>query len=536
MEEIKNSPKTIALPLVLCIGLAGGFLLGMNLRGGGITKNQSGGGYQKLKEVFGLIDNEYVDDAKTDELVEETIQELLTKLDPHSLYHPISEKLAVEQDINGSYEGIGIEFNIFRDTLAVATVLSGGPSEAVGLQTGDKIVSVDGKNIASIKLKSSDVFKLLKGPKGSEVNVHVMRRKSGIDFKIIRDKIPQNSVDASYMIEPETAYIKLRIFSRQTSTEFRDALTALKEQGMKRLIVDLQDNGGGSLADVAEVADEFLAEGKMIVETKGKDTRFNDSYKATAHGNFEQGDLIVLIDEGSASASEILSGTLQDNDRALIVGRRSFGKGLVQTMFDLSDGSQLRLTISRYYTPSGRSIQKPYDIYPNEIATRFKHGELFNADSVKFNDSLKYKTSNGRTVYGGGGIMPDYFVALDTAENSSYLLALYTSNSIQEYTVQYATNNKTLLEKMSWEDFYKNFTVTDQMLRDLMKTGETNSVKSNWKEMERIKNVFQIHVKANIARKFWKTNGYYQIMNQNNEILQKALTLFDKIPVLNSKQ
>jgi carboxyl-terminal processing protease len=531
MNETQNSSKTIALPLVLCLGLAGGLLIGMNLRGGSI-RTEKNSEYQKLKEVFGLIEKEYVDETKSDELIEETIEHLLSKLDPHSLYHPISEKLAVAQDLQGSYDGIGIEFNIFRDTLAVATVLSGGPSEAVGLQTGDKIVQVDGKNIASINLKTADVFKLLKGPKGSEVKIHVLRKNKAIDFKIIRDKIPQNSVDAAYMIEPETGYIKLRIFSRETSSEFRTALSTLLDMGMKRLIVDLQDNGGGSLADVAEVADEFLSEGNMIVETKGKDTRFNESYRATANGIFEKGDLIVLIDEGSASASEILSGTLQDNDRALIVGRRSFGKGLVQTMFDLSDGSQLRLTISRYYTPSGRSIQKPYDVYPNEFATRYNHGELFHADSIKFNDSLQYKTANGRTVYGGGGIMPDYFVPLDTTLMSDYLMALYTSNSIQEYTVQYASANKSTLENMDWDDFYSKFTVTDQMLNDLVKVGEANKVKRSPSDVARNKKSFQIHVKANIARKFWKTSGYWQVMNDSNPILQKALHLFDSIPQL----
>lgn len=531
MTENQPSPRTIALPLVLCIGLAGGIFIGLSLNG---RMAPSGGsnGYGKLKEVFGLIDSEYVDEAKTEGLVDEAIQHLLTKLDPHSIYLPASEKVAADQDIVGSYEGIGIEFNIFRDTLAVATVLTGGPSEAVGLQTGDKIVTVDGKNIASIKLKSSDVFKLLKGQKGSEVKIKVIRKKEAIDFTIIRDKIPQNSVDVAYMVEPETGYIKLRIFSRNTSVEFRNALQGLIKQGMKRLVIDLQDNPGGSLSDVVELADEFLPEGKMIVETKGKDTRFNDKYSASSSGSFETGDLIILIDEGSASASEILSGTLQDNDRALIVGRRSFGKGLVQSMFDLSDGSELRLTISRYYTPSGRSIQKPYEVYPNEMLMRYKKGEFFNSDSIKFSDSLKYKTNSGRTVYGGGGIMPDYFVPLDTGLLGEYLTRLYTSNSIHQYTVDYASNNKAQLEAMGWDKFYTEFFVNDAMLAELVKVGEANGVKANWPDLNAHKESIQIHVKALIARKFWKNDGYYKVMNNSNKILQQALKLFDRIPEL----
>lgn len=537
MNETQNSPKTIALPLVLCLGLAGGLLIGMNLKGGGVSVGKSNGDYQKLKEVFGLIEDEYVDAGKSKELMDETIEHILTKLDPHSAYIPVSDRVEANEDLQGNYEGIGIEFSIFHDTLVVVSPLTGGPSEAVGLQTGDKIVKVGDKNIAGIGLKNPDVYKLLKGPKGSEVTIEAIRRNQApLKFTIVRDKIPQFSVDASYMIQPEVGYIKVNRFSSSTFEEFKEAMDDLKKSGMKKLILDLQGNPGGYMNEAIEMADEFLSKGKKIVYTDGQDARFNQNSNATEVGDFETGDLIVLVNEGSASASEILAGALQDNDRALIVGRRSFGKGLVQRPFDLSDGSELRLTISRYYTPSGRSIQKPYsgnENYSKEIAMRYNKGEFFSADSIKFNDSLRYKTNSGRSVYGGGGIMPDYFVPLDTTFASGYLNALYVSNSIQEYTFQYAADNKATLEKMSADEFVEKFEVTDAMLNALVKVGERNKVRANWTDLNRNKVVFKTHIKALLGRKFWKNDAYFRVMNQSNEILQHALNLFDRIPELN---
>ena len=537
MNDNKNSPRTIALPLVLCIGLAGGIFIGMNMKGNGIRTGQSGSEYQKLKEVFGLIENEYVDSDKSKELVEETIEHILAKLDPHSIYIPVTDRIAANEDLQGNYEGIGIEFNIFHDTLVVVSPLSGGPSEAVGLQSGDKIVKVGEKNIGGIGLKNTDVFKLLKGPKGTEVKIEAIRgNQKPLKFTIIRDKIPQFSIDVSYMVAPEVGYIKISRFASTTYEEFKEALTTLKKSGMKKLILDLQGNPGGYMNEATEIADEFLSAGKKIVYTDGQDSRFNTNAVATSTGDFENGDLIVLVNEGSASASEIVAGALQDNDRALIVGRRSFGKGLVQRPFDLSDGSELRLTISRYYTPSGRSIQKPYgegESYSRDLAMRYQKGEFFYADSVQFNDSLKFKTANGRTVYGGGGIMPDYFVPLDTSMSSRYLNSLYISNSIQEYTFQYAEQHKSELEKMGGDNFIQNFVVTDAMLNDLVQTGVRNKIKANYIDLNKNKPAFQTHVKALIARKIWKNDGYYQVMNETNEVLQHALQLFDKIPELN---
>jgi carboxyl-terminal processing protease len=378
-------------------------------------------------------------------------------------------------------------------------------------------------------------MKALKGPRGTEVKVKILRGNKEIDYTIVRDKIPQYSVDVSYMVNNEIGYIKVNRFSATTFDEFHGSLTALKDQGMKKLILDLQGNPGGYMNMAIEMADQFLPDGKKIVSQKGKERRYNAEAFATTKGDFENGDLIVLVNEGSASASEIVAGALQDNDRALIVGRRSFGKGLVQSPFDLSDGSELRLTISRYYTPSGRSIQKPYqdgDEYARDIISRYNHGEFFHADSIKVNDSLEYLTLNGRTVYGGGGIMPDYFVPLDTTLNSHYLNELYTSTALQEYTFNYAEKNKTALEKEGFQTFLTKFVVTDQMLKDLVEAGERNNVKADHKEVRLKKKLFRVHVKAQIARKMWGNEGYYPVFNETNEVFQQAIKMFDRIPEL----
>jgi len=534
MSEPNNSKYQIKLPLILCIGLAGGVLIGASLNTH-TSPDDIGTDVQKLREVLSLIKTEYVDDTKTDVLVDDAIQSILGKLDPHSAYIPAKERLEANEDLRGNFEGIGIEFSIFQDTLVVVAALSGGPSEAVGLRTGDRIVKVDGENIAGIGLRNSEVTKKLKGPKGTEVKIEVVRRdaKRPINFTIIRDKIPQSSVDASYMVNDQVGYIKVSRFSQTTFPEFHAALEKLKKDGMAKLILDLQGNPGGYMNQAIELADDFLPAGEKIVFTKGKDTRYNSDALSTAKGEFEHGDLIVLINEGSASASEIVAGALQDNDRALIVGRRSYGKGLVQSPFDLDDGSELRLTISRYYTPSGRSIQKPYDDnqeYSRDIMERYKHGEFFHADSIKFNDSLKYQTRSGRTVYGGGGIMPDYFVPLDTTLNSGYLNALFNSNSFQEYAFNYAQANKARLEKMGFNPFYHNFKVSDAMYADLVNVGKRNQVSPNWGDLNKNKEVFEIFLKANIARRIWGNESFYPIFNETNEILQQALQLFDRVP------
>jgi carboxyl-terminal processing protease len=378
-------------------------------------------------------------------------------------------------------------------------------------------------------------MKALKGPRGTEVKVTILRNQKETDYTIIRDKIPQFSVDVAYMVDPTTGYIKVNRFSATTFEEFKAALQKLKEKGMKKLVLDLQGNPGGYMNMAIEMADEFLPSGKKIVSQRGKDHKYNAEAVSSSKGDFENEDLIVLVNEGSASASEILAGALQDNDRALVVGRRSFGKGLVQSPFDLSDGSELRLTISRYYTPSGRSIQKPYtdeDEYARDIISRYNHGEFFHSDSIRFDDSLKYLTLNGRTVYGGGGIMPDYFVPLDTSLNSHYLNELYTSTAIQEYTFNYAENHKEALDKKGFDEYFNKFIVTDEMLNDLVKVGERNKVKPDRQELREKKKLFQVHVKAQIARKIWGNDGFYPVFNETNEVFQQAIKMFDRIPEL----
>ncbi len=532
MSVNQNSKYQIRLPLVLCLGLAAGVFVGASLNPKKGT-GDVGKDVQKFRDVLTQIQNEYVDTVDMSLLVDDAIQHMLNKLDPHSAFIPAADRVSANEDLRGNFDGIGVEFNIFQDTIVIVSALSGGPSEALGIQSGDKILKVNDKLLAGIGVTSPDVMKALKGPKGTEVKVTILRREKEIEYKIIRDKIPQYSVDVSYMVDSEIGYIKVNRFAATTFEEFHAALKKLRDQGMKKLVLDLQGNPGGYMNMAIDMADDFLSAGKKIVFTNGKEKKYNSDAASTARGEFEQGDLIVLMNEGSASASEILAGALQDNDRALIVGRRSFGKGLVQSPFELSDGSELRLTISRYYTPTGRSIQKPYedgDEYSRDIISRYNHGEFFHADSIHFNDSLKYATANGRSVYGGGGIMPDYFVPLDTTLNSHYLNELYTSTSIQEYTFGYAENHKDELLAKGFDKFLKSFVVTDAMLSDLVIVGERNKVKPDRKELAKKKKLFQVHIKAQVARKLWNNDGFFPVINETNEVFQQALKLFDRIP------
>jgi carboxyl-terminal processing protease len=407
----------------------------------------------------------------------------------------------------------------------------------VGVRPGDRIVKVNEKLIANTKLTNLDVMRYLKGPKGTEVKIEVVRKnkKEPITFTIIRDKIPQFSVDAAYLVTPEIGYVKVNRFSQNTYQEVHDALTKLRREGMKKLVLDLQGNPGGYMDQAISIADEFLPKGEKIVFTKGQEKKYDEDAMATDKGDFEKGDLIVLVNEGSASASEIVSGALQDNDRALVVGRRSYGKGLVQRPFNLSDGSEVRLTISRYYTPSGRTVQKPYenlDEYDKDIMKRYKHGEFFTADSIHFNDSLKYKTLNGRTVYGGGGIMPDYFVPLDTTLISKYFNELSYANILREFAFNYAEQNNGSLKKMNFAAYQRDFQVGDAMLNQLTVMGKKSKIEPDYADLKKNKKLFQVYLKAEIARRVWGNEAFYPIYNETNEVLQQAIKLFDRIPDL----
>jgi carboxyl-terminal processing protease len=542
VSKINNSRFYIKLPIFLALAIVCGMFIGavMNKKDNNsdIAKN-----YMKYAEILNYIERDYVDTVNIDDLVDYSISKMLEKLDPHTVYIPKKDIDIARSQLKGDFEGIGIEFNIIKDTLYVVTPISGGPSETVGLMAGDKIIKVDDKNVAGIGITNSDVFKKLRGPKGSKVKVTVTRRgvKKPLEFTITRDKIPTYSVDVSYMIDNETGYIKVTNFSENTYTEFKNALTKLNASGMKKLMLDLRDNPGGYLDRATKMVDEFLPDHKLIVYTDGKESRYDQRYTAEFTGDFEKGPLIVLINEGSASASEIVAGALQDNDRALIVGRRSFGKGLVQMPIPLSDGSEVRLTISRYYTPSGRSIQKPYnpnnsEDYSTDLVKRYQHGEFFHADSIKFNDSLKFTTSKGRTVYGGGGIMPDIFVPRDTTDYTNYLVDLFNKNILREYTLDFYSNNKKDLSLMKLDEFKSKFNVSEQMLSDLINLATKSGIKFRENEYNKSKDYIRLNVKAYIARSLYGNNGFYSILNDGDEIYLTAIKQFNKAAELEKKK
>lgn len=533
MSEIKNSKQQIRIPIILALGISAGIWIGATFAEPKSDRNDLRAAIYKLQEIITYINRDYVDSVNTNELVEYGIQRMLEKLDPHSSYIPARDATLAKSQLDGEFDGIGVEFGIIRDTIYVVAPLTGGPSEKLGIQSGDQIISVDGQTVAGTGVTNRDVFDLLRGPRGSKVNIEVKRKNQAslLPFEITRDKIPQYSINASYMVDHEIGYIKVTRFAATTYEEFKKSLSELKEQGMTKLILDLQSNPGGYMTAAINMVDELLGNNALIVSQKGKTTRFNNKAYAIRPGMFEDGSVIVLINEGSASASEIVAGAIQDNDRGLVVGRRSFGKGLVQLPLDLSDGAELRLTIARYYTPSGRSIQKPYgedEDYSADWSNRLMHGEFFSADSVKFSDSLKYETVSGRTVYGGGGIMPDFFVPLDTTMASSYVNRLFNSDSAREFILEYVDNNKKKFEGMSFEDYYNKFTVSDEMLQALIKVGERNKVKFDEKDFKKSKEYLRVLIKAHMSRNIYDDNAFYRVINDINEIYLQAVKLFDE--------
>ncbi|MCE2779870.1 MAG: S41 family peptidase [Algoriphagus sp.] len=532
MSQQKNTTSQIRLPLLLALSIAGGIWIGATFAEPKGSQNDLRAALYKLQEIMTYINRDYVDSVDTNELVEFGITKMLEKLDPHSSYIPAKDASLVQSQLEGEFDGIGVEFGIIRDTIYVVAPLTGGPSEALGIQSGDQIISVDGKTVAGIGITNRDVFDYLRGPSGSKVAVEIKRKNapSLIKYSITRAKIPQYSINATYMVDKEVGYIKVTRFAATTYDEFRKSVADLQAKGMKKLIIDLQGNPGGYMGAAIYMADELLGGRDLIVSQSGKVTQYSSKAYASKPGMFEEGSVIVLINEGSASASEILAGAIQDNDRGLIVGRRSFGKGLVQMPIDLSDGAELRLTIARYFTPSGRSIQKPYDegyeAYERDELNRFEQGEYFSADSIKFNDSLKYQTKKGRTVYGGGGIMPDYFVPLDTTMNSAYVNKLFSSDTSREYLLDYVTKNKGNFTKISVEDYYKNFKVSDAMLNDLVAFGKKNKVEFDAKDFAKSKEYLRILIKAHLGRQLYDDSAFYKVINDINEVYQQAIKLF----------
>lgn len=490
-------------------------------------------GIQKFNTLLNIINYAYVDTVNNSAMVDDAIVAVLKSLDPHSVYIPKEELQEMNEPLEGNFEGIGIQFNILNDTITVVSPISGGPSEKLGIQSGDKIINIDGELVAGTKINNGGVADRLRGKKGTIVNVEIKRNgeKKLLSFDIERDKIPIYSLDASYMASPEIGYIKINRFAKNTMDEFHTALNDLKSKGMQDLILDLRGNGGGYLQTAFNLADEFLGDNKMIVYTEGvKQAR--DEYKATARGGFEQGKLVVLIDEGSASASEIVSGAVQDWDRGLIIGRRSFGKGLVQKPFPLPDGSAVRLTTARYYTPTGRSIQKSYedgkDAYYKDIINRYKHGELFHADSIKFPDSLKFYTPNHRLVYGGGGIMPDIFVPVDTSLGSDYNTDLIRKGAYNQFVLNYLDKNRKKLLKAypTYLEFNNSFKIDSTLLEDFyVYAAESKKIERNEADIQTSQELIQLQLKALLARNLFDTSEYFQTINELNESYQEALKI-----------
>ncbi len=491
---------------------------------------------RKLQLALYAINNLYVDSTDQGKLVEDAIVGMLEKLDPHSSYTNPQETKEMTEPLEGNFSGIGIQFNMLTDTVYVIQVISGGPSEKVGLMAGDRIIEVNDTLIAGVKMSTPEVMKRLRGPKGTDVRVKVKRGGESelLDFTITRGKIPVYSIDAAYMADKETGYIKLNRFAASSMKEFKEALTALSKKGMKQLILDLQGNGGGYLNTATELADEFLSKGKLIVYTEGNKQRHQDAI-STYQGSFESGRLVILVDESSASASEILSGAIQDWDRGVIIGRRTFGKGLVQRPLPLPDGSMIRLTVARYYTPTGRCIQKPYEkgngkAYAHDLIERYNRGELMSADSIHFPDSLKYQTmAEGRTVYGGGGIMPDVFVPIDTTYYSDFHRSLVSKGLVYRVAMNYLDQHREeLTKKYKKINAYKEkFEVTESQLNDLLRLAKENNIAFKEEEYKRSLPLITLQIKALIARDLFDMKDYFMIINEVNQSYQEALKVIN---------
>lgn len=529
---MENKRITYLLPIALGLSLAIGLFFGRQMASGsntGLELGTSGDSrYQKMQDIINIINNYYVDSVNGDELFETTIRDMLHKLDPHSSYIPAEELKLANEQIQGEFAGVGVRFFVIRDTICVTHVIPGSPSEAGGVLAGDKILKVDGKNLSKKGVSSDDVMSALKGPRGTAVQVTLLREGKKLNKRIVRGSIPINSISAAFMLNERTGFIKIDQFSLSTDSEFNDAADQLIKAGMKQLILDLRNNPGGVLSAATRIADEFLPSGKVIVSTKGEHSR-EQEYISTSTGKLERMQVVILVNENSASASEILAGALQDHDRATIVGRRSFGKGLVQEDMVLRDGSSLRLTIARYYTPTGRSIQKPYngniEDYYHDQMDRYDNGELYAPDSSIFVDSLKYITPGGKVVYGGGGIMPDVFVPLDTLGSSWYLSQLRYTLTFQSFAFEYVDGKRSKWKTP--QQFASGFTVSDDLLRQFTAYSEKYyDIAFNARDFATSKSLMKELLKAEIARQLWTETGYFMIISRNDKEVLKALKEF----------
>jgi carboxyl-terminal processing protease len=525
----------IILSFVLVLGIwVGNFLSNRISRGSSINQNYNTSTNDKINSLLNYIEYQYVDTINKKDLVEKTVTSMLQSLDPHSSYIPASEFETVNEPLEGNFDGIGVEFNIIKDTIRVVTPIEGGPSEKIGIRAGDKIVKVEGKNIAGVKITNKEVFEKLRGKSGTIVTVSILR--SGIakplEFKITRDAIPLYSLDASYMINSTVGYIKISKFAATTYEEYLKAFNELSNQGMKKLILDLRGNPGGYLNAAVDISDEFLTNGLQIVYTQGK-ANPKKTYKATSRGSFENNPLVVLIDEGSASASEIVAGAIQDNDRGTIIGRRSFGKGLVQDQLQLPDGSAIRLTIARYYTPTGRCIQKPYSDdktqYYSEEYDRYENGELLNKDSIKIDKTKLYKTPEGKVVYGGGGIMPDVFVPIDTAKTNSFLNKVFYAGVINTFTFEYADKNRNQIKAYKTaKNFIDKFEISNGILDEFYEYCSKQNLYLENLSKSKTNEALKPYLKAFIGRDVFDKDAYYPIINQKDNSIIKAIEVLSK--------
>ena len=526
MEQNTRKNALFIVPVLVGAALALGIWLGSLYVPQGLPSDPVVENSNKFSTILEMIEDKYVDSVDHDLLIESSIEGMIAKLDPHSAYIPARDLDAVNEQLNGNFGGVGIRFLIHNDSLVATHVLPGSPSERSGMKAGDRIIEIDGENVASVGLTNQDVLDKLKGKEGTKVKVKVYREGETVDLSITRGTIPVSSINASIMLDDEVGFIKLNSFTYASSDEFHAAASELKSKGMKKLIFDLRNNGGGLMFAATDIADEFLESGRLIVYTEGRKSPRKE-YVSTSKGILEDVEVIILINSLSASASEIVAGAIQDNDRGLIMGRRSFGKGLVQDQSEFTDGSALRLTISRYYTPSGRSIQKPYgeDVdYSNDYYDRLTSGELLNEDSMKIDKSLEYKTLSGRIVYGGGGIIPDQFIPNDTAGASFYLTNLYYENAFNHYAIKYLDAKRNSMG--TFDAFFKNFKVTDAMFNDFIAYAGTLGIEKDPIDIVTSRSTIKNRIKAEIARHIWQDNGYYMVYVQEDMDVQEALSAF----------
>jgi len=525
---MKNIKFSVYIPVLLALTLITGIFIGNKLSRNSGVNFPSTSKISKLDAIVDLIQNSYVDSISTDTLIEKTIPQMLKNLDPHTSYIPAKELVGVEEEMRGNFGGIGVQFSIQNDTVLVVDVISGGPSSKLGIMPGDRIVTVNDTLLAGKGLKNEKVLSKLRGEKGTNVKVGIKRKgfKDLIGFDITRGDIPIYSVDVSYMIDNEVGYIKVSRFGENTYQEFIDGIKKLDKQGMKSIIVDLRGNPGGYLNAVIKMLNEFLAKGELIVYTQGN-SQARKTYQADSNGAYRNKGIVVLIDDFSASASEIFAGAIQDNDRGWIVGRRSFGKGLVQEQIPFNDGSAIRLTVARYYTPSGRCIQKPYDKgndeYYKDIMDRAIHGEFQQVDSIHYSDTIKYKTLSGRIVHGGGGIMPDYFIPADTLGYSSYYSKVTQKGLVYQFALDYADSNRKELSKLSKANDFETYFKKMDVLNLFVAFADKKGVKPNYSDLKISSHIIENQVEAYIARNIIGEEGFYPIIKNIDKTLLEAI-------------